>query len=157
MALTITSSAFAPNAAIPAKYTCEGDDVSPALSWTGVPAGAKSLALIMDDPDAPPGTWVHWVLYDLPASATGLPEGVPKKDTLDGGAIQGACWGVNSFSRVGYYGPCPPPGGPHRYFFKLYALDKALGLAPRATKPDLLNAMKGHILAEAELIGTYRR
>lgn len=157
MALEITSAAFAAHGAIPKKHTCDGEDLSPALSWTGVPAGAKSLAVIMDDPDAPAGTWVHWVLYDLPAGTTGLPAGLPKKERLDDGASQGACWGVGSFSRVGYYGPCPPPGSPHRYFFKLYALDVALGLTPRATKSDVLEAMKGHVLAEAEIVGTYRR
>jgi len=157
MALEITSSVFAANSAIPAKHTCDGEDISPALSWTGVPAGAKSLVLIMDDPDAPPGTWVHWVLYDLPADVSRLPEGVPKIEKLDSGAAHGLCWGVNSFSRVGYYGPCPPPGSPHRYYFKLYALDAVLGLAPRATKPEVVKAMEGHVLAEGELIGTYQR
>lgn len=157
MALNITSPAFSPNAPIPVKYTCDGADVSPALSWTGVPAGAKSMVLIMDDPDAPSGTWVHWVLYDLPASATGIPEGFPKKEKLDSGAKHGLCWGVNSFSRVGYHGPCPPPGAPHHYVFKLYAIDTMLGIAPRATKTDVVKAMKGHVLAEGEIVGTYAR
>ena len=157
MALEITSSAFAANSAIPAKYTCDGEDLSPELSWTGVPERTKSLVLIMDDPDAPPGTWVHWVLYDLPADASGLPEGLPEKEKLENGAAHGLCWGVNSFSRVGYHGPCPPPGSPHRYCFKLYALDTLLCLAPRATKPDVLKAMEGHVLAQGELIGTHRR
>ncbi len=157
MVLEITSSAFDANSAIPAKHTCDGEDLSPALGWTGVPEGAKSLVLIMDDPDAPPGTWVHWVLYDLPADASGLPEGVPKTERLDSGAAHGLCWGVNSFSRVGYHGPCPPAGLPHRYCFKLYALDAVLGLAPRATKPEVVKAMEGHVLAEGELIGNYQR
>ena len=157
MVLEITSSTFAANSAIPAKHTCDGEDLSPALAWTGVPEGAKSLVLIMDDPDAPPGTWVHWVLFDLPADASGLPEGLPEKEKLENGAVHGLCWGVDRFSRVGYHGPCPPPGLPHRYFFRLYALDVVLGLAPRATKPEVSKAMEGHVLAEAELVGTYRR
>ncbi len=111
----------------------------------------------MDDPDAPPGTWVHWVLYDLPADSTGLPEDVPQKERLEDGTAHGLCWGVGSFSRLGYHGPCPPPGSPHRYCFKLYALDAVLGLAPRATKSEVLKAMGGHVLAEVELVGTYGR
>lgn len=157
MALAISSPAFQAEGAIPKKHTCDGEDLSPALMWTGVPEGTKSLALIMDDPDAPPGTWVHWVLYDLPAEAPGLPEGVPKEEKLESGATHGICWGVAEFSRVGYYGPCPPPGSPHRYYFKLYALDTKLGLPPRATKDDVLKAMEGHTLAEGELMGTYGR
>ncbi len=157
MAFQIKSTAFKPKATIPKRHTCEGEDVSPALSWSGAPEGTRSFAIIMDDPDAPPGTWVHWVLYDLPADLGGLGEGVPKKETLDNGANQGLGWGVESFSRVGYYGPCPPPGSPHRYFFKLYALDQTLGLPPKATKPDLLKAMQGHILGQAELVGLYQR
>lgn len=155
--LKITSSAFEAKEPIPGRHTCDGEDLSPALAWSGVPEGARSLALIMDDPDAPPGTWIHWVLYDLPGEATGLPEGVPKEEKLESGAAQGQCWGVDSFSRVGYYGPCPPPGAPHRYFFKLYALDTVLGLAPRASKAEVLKAMEGHVLAQAELMGTYER
>ena len=157
VAMKITSAAFAANGAIPAKHTCDGEDLSPALAWSGVPEETESLALIMDDPDAPPGTWVHWVLYDLPADASVLPEGLAKKERLDSGAAHGACWGVKSFSRVGYHGPCPPPGSAHRYYFKLYALDKRLGLAPRATKAEVLKAMEGHVLAEGQLIGTYQR
>jgi Raf kinase inhibitor-like YbhB/YbcL family protein len=157
MALKITSPAFEANSTIPVRHTCDGEDLSPELSWTGLPEGTKSLVLIMDDPDAPPGTWVHWVLYDLTADATRLPEGLPKKEKLEHGATHGLCWGVEDFSRVGYYGPCPPPGTLHRYFFKLYALDTILGLAPRATKPKVVKAMEGHVLAEGELVGTYRR
>ncbi|MFH1724817.1 MAG: YbhB/YbcL family Raf kinase inhibitor-like protein [Elusimicrobiota bacterium] len=157
MPMDIRSVAFQNNGTIPKKYTCDGDDASPQLTWTGVPEGTKSLALIMDDPDAPSGAWVHWVLYDMPGEAKGLPEGVEKKETLAGGAKQGACWGVESFSRVGYYGPCPPPGKPHRYYFKLYALDTALDLSPKADKAWLLQAMEGHILAQAELVGRYGR
>jgi Raf kinase inhibitor-like YbhB/YbcL family protein len=157
MTLELKSTAFAPQSPIPVEHTCDGDDVSPELSWTGVPANAKSLVLIMDDPDAPPGTWVHWVLYDLPPKASGLPEGVLEEETLDGGGKHGVCWGVDSLSRIGYHGPCPPPGAPHRYYFKLYALDTMLGLAPRATKKDVERAMAGHVLAEAQLMGTYKR
>jgi len=157
MAFALSSPAFENGASIPKLHTYDGDDVSPGLAWDGAPAGAKSFALIMDDPDAPVGTWVHWVLYDLPASLRGLPQGVPKLERLKGGGTHGASWGVDSFSRAGYGGPCPPPGKPHRYFFKLYALDKVLGLPPRAPKAKLLEAMKGRVLAEAELVGLYGR
>ena len=153
MTMKVTSSAFQAGQAIPTKYTCEGADISPPLQWSGVPAGAKSLALICDDPDAPVGTWVHWVLYDLPVTATDLVEKVPASETLSFGAQQG----INDFKRVGYGGPCPPPGKPHRYYFKLYALDADLLLKPRATKQELLRAMDGHTLAEAQLSGTYQR
>ncbi len=156
MAFTLTSPAFKAGERIPKIYTCDGEDVSPALRWSGAPAKTASFALIMDDPDAPAGTWVHWVLYDLPAEAKELPQGVAKKDSA-AGAAQGACWGVDSFDRVGYFGPCPPPGAPHHYHFKLYALDKVLGLKPRAAKAELAAAMAGHILAAAELIGLYGR
>jgi Raf kinase inhibitor-like YbhB/YbcL family protein len=153
MTMQVTSSAFQAGQAIPAKYTCEGADISPPLEWSGVPASAKSLALICDDPDAPVGTWLHWVLYDLPVTATDLAEKVPPSESLSFGAKQG----INDFKRVGFCGPCPPPGKPHRYYFKLYALDVDLGLKPRATKQELLRAMDGHILAEAQLMGTYQR
>jgi hypothetical protein len=123
------------------------------LQWSGVPPAAKSLALICDDPDAPMGTWVHWVLYDLPPATPGLSEGVPKAPELPGGAKQG----LNDYKKIGYGGPCPPPGKPHRYFFKLYALDANTSLKPGLTKKDLLKAMEGHILAEGELMGTYQR
>jgi Raf kinase inhibitor-like YbhB/YbcL family protein len=152
--MKLTSSAFHAGQTIPAKYTCEGEDISPPLEWNDVPAGgAKSLALICDDPDAPVGTWVHWVLYDLPVTAGELAENVPASDSLSLGAKQG----MNDFRRVGYGGPCPPPGKPHRYYFKLYAIDIQLTLKPRATKQQLLRAMDGHILAEAQLMGTYQR
>ena len=153
MAFTLSSSAFKAGAQIPRAHTCEGADASPALSWSGAPSGTKSFALIADDPDAPVGTWVHWVLYDLPGDITELPQGVPADDTLRSGAKHG----VNDFRRVGYGGPCPPPGKPHRYFFKLYALDAATNLKPRATKADVLRAVEGHVLAQAELMGTYKR
>jgi len=153
MALQIESSAFEDGATIPKKYTCDGDDRSPALSWTGVPDGTKSFALICDDPDAPMGTWVHWVLWDLPPDTVSLLEGVPADSQLAVGAKQG----LNSWPRVGYGGPCPPPGKPHRYYFKLYALDAELNLPSSTNKAALEKAMKGHILAEAQVMGKYGR
>ena len=154
MKIEVTSSAFTEGASIPVKYTCDGDDASPPLRWSGVPEGAKSLALIADDPDAPGGTWVHWVLYAIPPDVTELEEGIPTTEGLPNAAKQG----VTDFKRIGYGGPCPPPGhGFHRYFFKVYALDSETDLKPRATKSDLLGAMNGHILAEGRLIGTYER
>lgn len=153
MALTLFSTAFANGAAIPARHTCDSSDLSPPLRWENAPAGTKAFALVVDDPDAPGRTWDHWVLYDLPATASALPEGVRTDDRPDAGGVQG----VNDFKKVGWAGPCPPPGKPHRYVFRLYALDAPTGLAPRATKKDLLAATQGHVLADAELVGTYRR
>lgn len=153
MSMKLTSVAFEEGAFIPAEYTCEGKDISPPLAWTNVPAEAKSLALICDDPDAPVGTWVHWVLYDLSPKFLHLPEGMPPSEVTPEGAKQG----VNDFRRSGYGGPCPPPGKPHRYFFKLYALDIEPGLPAGATKADLLRAMEGHVLAEGQLVGLYKR
>ncbi|NOY77189.1 MAG: YbhB/YbcL family Raf kinase inhibitor-like protein [Calditrichaeota bacterium] len=152
MALQLISSAFEAGGMIPARYTCDGANVSPPLSWEGVPPNAKSLALICDDPDAPMGTWVHWVLFDLPTTITQLPEDVPPKKNLANSARQG----LNDFRKIGYGGPCPP-GGIHRYFFRLYALDTFLNLPPGVTKAELLKAMEGHILEQAELIGKYGR
>ena len=153
----LTSPAFKNGETIPALYTCEGKDPSPELNWTGAPAGTKSFALVMDDPDAPVGLWVHWVLYDIPGGLAGLPGNLPKTERVLDGAKHGASWGVDSFSRTGYGGPCPPPGKPHRYFFKLYALDKTLGLPPRATAAELGRAMEGHILGRTELMGLFER
>lgn len=153
MALELSSSAFKENDVIPKKYTCDAEDLSPPLKWTDPPEGTKSFALISDDPDAPVGTWVHWVIYDIPPEALELQEGIPTDETLSNGAKQG----LTDFRRVGYGGPCPPPGSYHRYFFKLYALDTKLNLPPRARKAKLLEAMKGHILAEAQLVGRYKR
>ena len=150
--MKITSTAFEEGGMIPRKYTCDGEDVSPPLAWTGVPEAAKTIALISDDPDAPMGTWVHWVLFNLPASEKGLPEAVPTDKELKNGAKQGR----NDFRRIGYGGPCPP-GGTHRYFFKLYALDAVLNLPAGATKAELIKAMEGHILAQGQLMGKYRR
>ena len=151
--MQLTSTAFSEGEPIPAKHTCEGKNVSPALKWSGAPAGAKSFALIADDPDAPVGTWVHWVLYDLPASATELAEDLPKGQFLPNGAKQG----INDFRHLGYGGPCPPPGKAHRYFFKLYALDAALDLKPGASKKDIEQAMDKHVLAQTQLMGTFKR
>jgi Raf kinase inhibitor-like YbhB/YbcL family protein len=153
VAFGLSSSAFQANLAIPKKYTCDGADTSVPLTWTDPPSGVKSFALIADDPDAPRGTWVHWVLYDLPADTTGLEEGVPTKETLQNGASQGR----NDFGKIGYGGPCPPPGPAHHYHFKLYALADQIRLKPGATKQQVLDAMKGHILGQAELVGTYKR
>ena len=153
MSFNLTSVAFTAGGTIPKKFTSDGPDVSPALAWTDPPANTKSLALIMDDPDAPVGTWVHWVLYDLAPSVRDLPEGVPQHEELPSGARQGR----NDFRKIGYGGPCPPPGPAHRYFFKLYALDAKVNLKAGATKADLEKALKGHILAQAELMGRYQR
>lgn len=153
MALTIKSSAFNEGELMDAKYTCKGENVSPPLSWEGAPSGTKSFALICDDPDAPFMTWVHWVIYEIPANVTKLSEGIAKEDTLSNGAKQGR----SNFGTIGYGGPCPPPGGPHRYFFKLYALDAMLNLEPGLDKKALLKKMEGHILEEAQLIGKFKR
>jgi len=154
MAFALICPAFGEGAAIPVRHTCDGDDVSPPLAWRDAPAGTQTFALICDDPDAPAGTWVHWVLYNLPASTAELPENVAKVESLDlGGARQGR----NDFRRPGYAGPCPPPGPAHRYFFKLYALDAALPVKAGALKKDVEAAMQGHTLATAQLIGMYAR
>lgn len=151
--MQLKTSAFANGGDIPSIFTCDGADDSPALQWTEPPVPTQSFALIVDDPDAPRGTWVHWVLYDLPATARELPEGVPPEATLPSGARQGR----NDFKKIGYGGPCPPPGPAHRYFFRLFALDRALGLQPGARRADVDRAMEGHILARAEVMGRYRR
>jgi Raf kinase inhibitor-like YbhB/YbcL family protein len=150
--LKVTSAAFAEGAAIPSQYTCDGRNVSPPLTWEGVPASAKTLALIADDPDAQRGVWTHWVVFNLPASERGLTEAVPATETLANGAKQGK----NDFGNAGYGGPCPP-SGTHRYYFKLYALDGALSLPSDATKDQLLKAMEDHIVAEGQLMGRYQR
>ena len=156
MSLVLTSTAFAPGGKIPAQFTCEGRDVSPALAWTGVPESAKSLALIVDDPDAPDPaapkmTYVHWVLYNLPAATRGLPEAVSRADLP-----LGTREGTNDWKRTGYGGPCPPIGR-HRYFHKLFALDVLLPDLGSPTKAELEAAMKGHVVAQAELMGTYQK
>ncbi|MHC4563275.1 MAG: YbhB/YbcL family Raf kinase inhibitor-like protein [Planctomycetota bacterium] len=156
-AMIVTSTAFADGKAIPRKYTGDGQDISPPIAWTKAPDGTKELALICDDPDAPRTLpWVHWVIYAIPASAHGLPEGIPAEQTPNDPA--GSMQGVNSWAATGYRGPSPPKGhGVHHYHFKLYALDTALGLQPGMTKKALLTAMNGRILAEGELVGTYER
>jgi hypothetical protein len=152
MDLQITSSVFSEGEMIPKRYTCDGPDVSPDLAWNGVPQEAKSLALICDDPDAPVGTWVHWVLFNIPPAESGLPAELPPDKVLANGAKHG----TNDFRKLGYGGPCPP-GGTHRYFFKLYALDSMLDLDSGITKDKLEKAMRDHILAEGRLIGKYKR
>jgi Raf kinase inhibitor-like YbhB/YbcL family protein len=152
MTIKVMSTAFSEGGIIPKQYTCDGKDVSPPLTWSGVPDGAKSIALICDDPDAPGGTWVHWVLFNLPPKTEGLAEGVASSKTIENGGKHG----TNDFRKFGYGGPCPP-GGTHRYYFKVYALDTLLDLDPGVTKADLLKAMKGHILAEGQLMGRYKR
>lgn len=152
MALELRSAAFAEGGSIPSQYTCDGKNVSPPLAWSGIPPAAKSLALVCDDPDAPAGVWVHWVVYGLPPSTSALPEGVPARDEIGGGGRQGK----NDFRKIGYGGPCPP-SGTHRYVFTLSALDSKLDLPAGATKQDLLAAIRGHVLAETKLIGKYSR
>ena len=151
-AMELKSSAFKNNEIISKLYTCDGKDISPPLNWNDIPEKTKSLALICDDPDAPAGTWVHWVVYNIKSASKELPAKIPHQETMSNGAKQG----INDFGKIGYGGPCPPVGT-HRYFFKLYALDSMLDLEPGATKKQLLQAMEGHVLAETELIGKYKR
>ena len=152
VAIKATSPSFTEGQSIPSKFTCDGENLSPPLKWDQFPA-AKSFTVIVDDPDAPSGNWVHWVLYDLPASAGEIPEGVEPNDELTNGAKQG----LNDFKHIGYGGPCPPAGASHRYYFRLYALDTVLGLKPGATLRELEDAMKGHVLGAGRLMGTYKR
>ena len=149
----LTSSAFADKGGIPQVYTCRGQDISPPLAWGDPPDGTESFALIMDDPDALAGLWIHWLIYNIPAEARGLPEALPRDEPLMDGSLQGR----NSWSKIGYGGPCPPPGTEQRFFFRLYALDAALDLSSGATRPGLLWAMRGHVLAQLELMGTYSK
>jgi Raf kinase inhibitor-like YbhB/YbcL family protein len=153
MSIELTSPAFQTGAVIPKQCTGDGADQSPPLHWSQPPPGAKSLVLICDDPDAPRGTWVHWLLFNVPAQTHELEEGIKAAESLPNGAKQGK----NDFGNIGYGGPAPPKGKPHRYFFKLYALDTTVDLPPGATKAQLEGAMKGHVLAEGQLMGTYRR
>jgi Raf kinase inhibitor-like YbhB/YbcL family protein len=150
--MKLTSTAFGEGGMIPGKYTCDGADVSPPLKWDLLPDGTKSLALICDDPDAPVGTWVHWVYYDIPGNTKDLPERIASDEHPAPGGVQG----INDFRRIGYGGPCPP-GGTHRYYFKLYALDTLLKLSPGATKNQLIKAMENHIIGRAQLMGKYKR
>jgi Raf kinase inhibitor-like YbhB/YbcL family protein len=153
MPFSLHCAAFANGATIPKPFTGDGADASPALTWSGAPAATKAFALIMDDPDAPVGTWVHWVIYDIPATQTSLPESIPALATIDGGARQGK----SSWGKLGYGGPSPPPGSPHRYFFKLYALSAPTNLKSGVTKETLLVAIKGKVLSEAQWMGRYGR
>jgi len=151
--LRLTSSALSDGAPIPPVFTCEGKNQSPPLAWTGAPAGTRSFAIVVDDPDAPRGTWVHWLLWNLPADACELGPGVPTLPELPSGARQGR----NDGGDLGYQGPCPPPGQPHRYFFRLVALDISLSLAPGVSRSDLEAAFEGHVLGRAVVMGTYQR
>jgi len=151
--LSLSTKAFQPGAIIPKQFACDGLDASPDLDWLNAPQRTRSFVLIVEDPDAPGGTWVHWVVYDLPAGTHHLREGVPKRSNIQAGGRQGD----NDFDEIGYNGPCPPPGRPHRYFFRLYALDTLLTLKGRVTEAAVEQAMKGHVLAQGELMGTYNR
>ena len=153
MEIEVISTAFREGEAIPVQYTCDGANISPPLRWDNAPQGAGSFALVCDDPDAPMGTWVHWVIYNIPADSDRLPEAVPATEKLETGALQGR----NDFGKIGYGGPCPPRGKPHRYFFRLYALDGKLAVGGGLTRKALLEEMKGHVLETAELYGTYGR
>lgn len=150
--IKLTSAAFKEGQPIPRQYTCDGVNVSPPLEWSGAPKAAKTIAIVVDDPDAPAGTWVHWVLYNLPAENIGLVENVPATETLKAGAFQGK----NDFEKIGYGGPCPP-SGTHRYFFKIYAVDGELPVKAGATKAELEKAMEGHVVSQGQLMGTYQR
>jgi len=152
MKMEITSEAFNDGGPIPLKYTCDGDDISPPLEWANIPEGTQTLALVCDDPDAPMGIWVHWVLYNIPPHLNRLPEHIPPEKELE----NGICQGMSDFKKIGYGGPCPP-SGTHRYFFKIYALDSKLDLPPGATKAHVTIAMEGHVLGQAHLMGTYMR
>lgn len=151
--LRLTSKAFTDGSVIPPEFSCDGDNRSPPLGWTGVPVSTRSFALIADDPDAPRGTWVHWLVWNLPADACELSPGVPARPELPSGARQG----LNDGGDLGYQGPCPPPGNPHRYFFRLFALDTLLNLAPGVNRSDMDSALEGHVLGQAVLMGTYQR
>ena len=149
----LTSSAFKGGETIPKKYTCDGVDVSPPLSWSGFPAGTKSFVLIVEDPDAPGGVFTHWIAYNISSEITSLPENVEKVERLGNGILQG----MNNFGRIGYNGPCPPPGSKHRYYFRIYALDCYIDLPPGATRDEILKVIEGHVVGEAELLGYYKR
>ena len=153
MKFELKSTAFVHEGEIPKKHTCDGPDVSPPLAWSEATSGTRSFALIVDDPDAPVGTWVHWVLYDLPPTTNSLSEGFAKDPELKDGSRQGK----NDFGKIGYGGPCPPRGPAHRYYFRMYALDTKLNLRPGVSRAEVDKAMKGHVLSQAELMGRYRR
>ncbi len=153
MSLTVTSPAFADGSAIPPGFTCDGENHSPPLAWTGIPDHTGALALVCTDPDAPGKTWVHWLAWNIPPGSPGLPANVPQRATLESGGRQGR----NDSGHHGYDGPCPPKGGPHRYYFSIFALDEPLPLQPGASRPELEAAMDGHVLATGRLMGTYQR
>ena len=153
MIFTLSSKSILPNQPISDKYTCFDKDISPQLQWSNTPTGTRAFVLICDDPDAPAGTWIHWVLYDIPSTTSILPEGLDKTKIVLGNAKQG----INDFGKIGYNGPMPPPGRTHRYFFKIYAVDKETGMAPGMKKDQVIKTIEGHILGQAEIIGTYRR
>ncbi len=153
MSFALNTSAFRNGGEIPSRYTCSGSDISPALKWSGSPKGTRSLALIVDDPDAPMGTWTHWLIWNIPAQPPSLPGGVPADGELRNGARQGR----NDFNRLGYGGPCPPPGKAHRYFFRICAVDTLLELKPGGSRSDLERALKGHVVSQAVWMGTFRR
>ncbi|MGC9197680.1 MAG: YbhB/YbcL family Raf kinase inhibitor-like protein [Acidobacteriaceae bacterium] len=153
MAFAVKAIGMAAGGRIPREFTCEGADTSPSLRWTGAPPQTRSFALILDDPDAPGGTWTHWLMWNIPGKATGLPSNVTKAAEFTDGARQGS----NDFKRIGYSGPCPPPGRAHRYFFHLYALDCKLDLRPGAGRAELEHAIKGHVIQQAEWMGRYQR
>jgi len=150
--MKLQSAAFEEQGMVPSRHTCDGDDLSPPLTWDDPPEATKCFALVSDDPDAPGGTWIHWVVWNIPPESRGLPQGVPKVAELADGTRQG----ITDFRRVGYGGPCPP-SGTHRYFFRLYALDAKMDLPSGASRNDLDGCMRGHVLAQAELMGKYRR
>jgi Raf kinase inhibitor-like YbhB/YbcL family protein len=152
MAISVTSTAFTDSMTIPKQYTCEGKDMSPPVAWSGIPAGTKSEALILDDPDAPNGTWTHWIIWNIPPSVTSLDEGLAKTAT-----VAGMKQGQNSWPKTGYNGPCPPPGNAHRYYFTVFALDKILDLPDNSNRAALESAMQGHILSQGQLLGMYAK
>ncbi|HWF43135.1 MAG TPA: YbhB/YbcL family Raf kinase inhibitor-like protein [Candidatus Kapabacteria bacterium] len=151
--ISVTSTAFQNESNIPRRFSCQGDNISPAISWSDVPNGTKSFALVLEDPDAPSGTFIHWVIWNIPASEKGLAENIPQQDSLPNGARQG----TNGGNKIGYSGPCPPAGNAHRYYFRLYALDTNLDLPGNTTRDKLMSAIEGHILGEGELMGRYQR
>ena len=153
MTLTILSQAFKGEERIPTQYTCQGRDISPPISWQGIPPETEALVLIMDDPDAPRGVFTHWVIFNLPPEGQGLAEAIPTEKQLPNGALQGS----NDFGKIGYGGPCPPPGSPHHYQFNLYALDKRLDLVAGVSKKQTLEAMEGHVIVQGQLVGIYQR
>lgn len=152
-ALAVSTPAFGAGGTIPGKFTCDGENISPAIDWEHAPAGTRSIALIVEDPDAPGGIFTHWIICNIPGSRTGIPAGVPQKPVLPDGSIQG----LNNFGRPGYSGPCPPRGPPHRYIFRLFCLDIELAVRPPARKDQILAAMSGHVLGSGEVVGRYSR